>query len=401
MDHRSNATIINNLFNYTISSAIPDQHEAIFEISITDSLNNVWNISYSSVINAPNLKLENISVNDAVGGNGNGILEAGETADLTISCKNDGHSDTQMATAILSSINPFATINTGLDSIGSIPKQTTSTALFNVSLTQNTVIGTPIQLNCDLAAGAYLQQRNYFIAAGYLEEDFESGNLNQFNWMMSGNQPWYVSTYQPYEGSYCLQSGAIADNESSVISLNAVVLMSDSLTFIYRTSSEAGWDFLKLIIDGVVQDEWSGISSWNEVAVLLTTGSHTISFSYEKDNVNAVGMDCAWLDKIRFPSSSGILFNIVNSYNTNIRSFPNPADEVLNVYFTDVTDVINFQLYNNQGASIPAKIVFEKDNHVISAKIETKQLVTGLYFLKVVSKDKLTSLKFMVHHATK
>lgn len=56
-----------------------------------------------------------------------------------------------------------------------------------------------------------------------------------------------------------------------------------SLSFYYRVSSEATYDFLRFYIDGVHQNQWSGIIGWAQQTYSLTPGSHTLKWEYIKD----------------------------------------------------------------------------------------------------------------------
>ena len=80
-----------------------------------------------------------------------------------------------------------------------------------------------------------------------------------------------------------------------------VISSAGNLSFWYKVSSESNYDFLRFYVDGVKQGEWSGSAGWAEASYPLTSGSHTLAWTYSKDSSWANGSDCAWLDHIIFP----------------------------------------------------------------------------------------------------
>jgi hypothetical protein len=84
------------------------------------------------------------------------------------------------------------------------------------------------------------------------------------------------------------------------------------ITFDRRVSSEAGYDCLRFLIDGVAQDVQgsctgiggfgaSGDVPWSSVSVPITSGPHTLLWSYEKDPTVSPGADSAWIDNLVLP----------------------------------------------------------------------------------------------------
>ncbi len=132
-------------------------------------------------------------------------------------------------------------------------------------------------------------------------EDFETGDFSQFDWQTGGTQPWFVTDFDPYEGTYCASSGDINDNQTSNLSVNFDVYAADSITFWYNVSSESGFDYLRFYIDNVKLGEWSGLISWTRAAYWVTAGNHTFKWEYSKDVSISTGLDAAFIDYITFP----------------------------------------------------------------------------------------------------
>ena len=132
-------------------------------------------------------------------------------------------------------------------------------------------------------------------------EDWETGNMSQYNWETGGNADWFVTDQNPYEGIYCAQSGDIYDNQSTWLSLEYEVYSPEDISFWLRVSSEGGWDYLKFYIDNNEIETWSGEVPWQEVSFPVSVGTHTFKWEYDKDFSVSTGADAAWIDYIIFP----------------------------------------------------------------------------------------------------
>lgn len=141
-----------------------------------------------------------------------------------------------------------------------------------------------------------------FVLPQLIFENFESGTLVVFPWETSGEADWFASTDEAYEGLYSAKSGNITHYESSVLSITLNVLAAGNLEFYYKVSSESNYDYLRFSIDGAQQNEWAGEIDWTLASYPVTAGSHTFSWSYDKDGSVDTGGDCAWVDYVVFPT---------------------------------------------------------------------------------------------------
>jgi hypothetical protein len=158
----------------------------------------------------------------------------------------------------------------------------------------------------DLNRGGEVDGKDYGLFAKYwsgeltalvLDEDFETGDFSKYDWQHSGATGWVVVSDVKYEGSYSAKSGAISDSEQSVleVSVNTGI---GSVSFYCKVSSEADEDYLRFYIDDELQNGWSGEQDWALQEYAITSGPHTLKWSYEKDTSMSAGSDCAWIDKI-------------------------------------------------------------------------------------------------------
>lgn len=128
-----------------------------------------------------------------------------------------------------------------------------------------------------------------------------------------GDAEWIVQTQDVYHGASAVQSGPISDGQSTF--LQTTVSGPGLLTFRWKVSSESGYDWLRVAVDGVDYD--SGISgtngAWDEKSVLvLGEGTHVIRWVYSKDGSATAGEDCGKVDALAWtqaPESITVSFD--------------------------------------------------------------------------------------------
>ncbi|HPR56948.1 MAG TPA: C25 family cysteine peptidase [Bacteroidales bacterium] len=191
-----NATVtVNNAFAMTCSANIPDNHSVSFTLSSTNGTD-TW-ISYISITgHAPNLKFVEYIVNDA-SGNGNGLLDPGETAPIVITVENNGSSAAYDVTGILTSSDPYVSVlTTQPQNMGDMAAGTTANCTFNVSASANVPAGYEADLDLSMEADLGVAQQDvitllfpdycYPTANCSYGDGFEGFALEQIN-NMTGN----------------------------------------------------------------------------------------------------------------------------------------------------------------------------------------------------------------------
>lgn len=123
---------ITNAFSADVTLDVPDQH--IFNITVTmTSGTDVWYSIVQMAAHAPNIVIDELVVDDSFGGNGNGILEPGESANFLTTLYNEGSYLAENLIATLSCANVNIVVNTPIQSYGTLNPYTGSTQNFNVS----------------------------------------------------------------------------------------------------------------------------------------------------------------------------------------------------------------------------------------------------------------------------
>ncbi|MCQ2391533.1 MAG: InlB B-repeat-containing protein, partial [Kiritimatiellae bacterium] len=126
-----------------------------------------------------------------------------------------------------------------------------------------------------------------------------------------GNASWTGQTATTHDGVDAAKSGSISDYQSTYI--QASVSGPGTVTFWWKVSSESNYDKLHFYVDG--NDAVTAISGevgWTQVSYVVSSGSHTLKWSYEKDGSDSSGSDCGWVDQVVWTPSPTytVTFNV-------------------------------------------------------------------------------------------
>lgn len=294
---------LNDAYTFEVSSDVPDQYLAQFELQMTDGTGN-WTSNLSFIIQAPAFEIESqITIDDAAGNN-NGQPDPGETINLIFTIANSGHSDAQAVECYMSSLSSYLILINDEFIIPFLAAGQTTQVTFPVSLDLATPIGTVVGLELNVSAGSYETARDFTFKVGLILEDFETGNFTKYPWTHVGNQPWIITSVDPFEGIYSAKSGAITHSQTSQLILNYEVAIEDEISFYRKVSSESNYDYLKFYINNTLAEQWSGTVAWGKVTYPVTAGLKIFKWEYMKDGSLSSGSDCAWIDFIQLPPTS-------------------------------------------------------------------------------------------------
>jgi len=113
-----------------------------------------------------------------------------------------------------------------------------------------------------------------------------------------GDADWFNQTLTSYYDGDAAQSGDINNNQESW--METTVTGPGALSFYWKVSSEANYDFLEFYIDGSRQNLISGSVDWQQMGYAISSGSHNLEWRYTKDNSVSSGSDCGWVDKVEW-----------------------------------------------------------------------------------------------------
>jgi hypothetical protein len=124
-------------YAFEVSPDIADGEWVMFEITATDG-DSVWNSSFGMQAHAPVMQYVEFTIDDA-NGNGNGRLDPGETAEITVHIANTGSSEAYDVTVALScSGKSYVTVDNGPVSVGDMPGGSNGEAVFSVTAAPET-----------------------------------------------------------------------------------------------------------------------------------------------------------------------------------------------------------------------------------------------------------------------
>ncbi len=476
------SAVSTEVFTLTVSNEIEDQYQVSIDIEITGNGKTLWEQTKSVTVNAPVLEValdgindnsdgvtfmsnpvitvdtdENYSYDISVEGNtgnGNGLLDAGETVGITVNATNNGHASSYPVTCTLTTTSPeYVTVNSGEINLGVIAVDQILPALFSISVDESTPVGTVVEIIVTLVSGQHSEEIVYNLAVGLQIEDFETGDFTAYPWEMSGDADWTIEDSEVHEGAYSAKSGSIDHDQTSEMSVSINVVADSEITFWNKVSSEGSYDYLKFYIDNNLIEDWSGELEWDEQTYTITAGVHTLKWTYEKDGSVSNEPDCAWIDYIIFPghttakgtrsiSITGLtlptwltltdngdgtgnlsgtapanaeLFDVVlqaqdggasvnqeftisvRDYNSvgnlekSIKIFPNPNKGTFLINSNGVNEELNIEIYSISGQLIYKNI---SSNNVIS--VDMNDEAKGVYLIKITSGKEVYNSKIIL-----
>lgn len=128
------------------------------------------------------------------------------------------------------------------------------------------------------------------------EQVLEGTNLL---WLTGGNAPWFGQASVSHGGGFAAQSGSIQNDQESWLetTLNGPGI----LTFWWKVSSEAFFDWLEFSLNGLLQSgRIAGEVNWQQKVVEIPRGTQVARWRYFKERSDSGGLDTAWLDQVTF-----------------------------------------------------------------------------------------------------
>ena len=383
-------------FSISISDDVPDMHVIVFDIEIIDANDSTWTTTYMMPVNAPLLDIAFDHIDDTEGDN-NGRLDPGETADIIFNGLNIGHADSPGATMTISTSSEFLTLNNSSADLGIIEVEGSNPGIFNATVSEETPVGTVIELLLTLTAGDYYTEIQTSLTVGLILEDWETADFGDYEWEFGGNADWFITDILPYEGNYCTRSGDINDQQSSELLITLEVLTDGQISFFKKVSSEPGYDYLEFYIDNTKLDSWAGTINWSEESFDITAGTHMVKWVYDKDMYVSSNQDCAWLDYIIFPAIAlPVSVNTITRAANEVKAFPNPFDDIVYIsYSVEKASDVMLSVFNSLGQKMTTidNGMMQPGNYTFM--IKTTNYEKGIYFFQLKIDDQLKNGKII------
>lgn len=382
--------VLPSCFGLTISNLVPDKGFITFNLKVADS-QAVRNYTIDVGLHAPLPELVTCLIDDTGTGNGNFIAEPGETFNLQFKVSNSGTSNISGTLKILNQ-PAQVTITNPVVSTGPIIYGSTTLIPVPVILAPNTPHGGSFDIVAELDCSPYFKNKIFTIPIGRTRESFEYQKLTIFPWANSAAYPWIITSKQAFEGQYSARSAAIPNSSESRLKMKINVPASDTVKFSVRVSSELNYDFLTFSLNGSVMFRISGEVDWTQKKFALKEGFNLLEWSYNKDESDSRGADCAWLDNLIFPATA------FNNKDLKTRKIVTPqvgksynqeqiSAEVINLG-TDTLKSFNLAYQVNSGTPVIQNFIKKinpADTQVVAFSQAANLFGSGIYILKVFS----------------
>ncbi len=122
-------------FEVSADALTPDEH--IFIINVMAQGDSLWESSFALTGHAPVMALDHLEFNDPTGNNNN-WLDPGETADMIVFLINEGTSPAVNLNSLITTNDPYLTLNSTTGNFGNIAAAGTGSATYNVTAAPNT-----------------------------------------------------------------------------------------------------------------------------------------------------------------------------------------------------------------------------------------------------------------------
>ncbi len=376
-------------FMYRIGDDIPDGHQGIVTIKMTEDHNSTYRHIHFFV-NAPNLSLVRYNIDDSdFAGTVNGRLDFGETALLEIILANGGNAVSPPGNLTLQSENGILFVHDVTVSIDTLLPGESTVSVHRVTADPANQQTSYARIKATYQAGHYISERFFEIPVGEDIEDWETGDFTQFDWDTGSANPWIITDENTFEGNYSARSAPIGDRQTSTLSITTYASQSDSISFYYYVSSEVVggslMDYLYFEINDRRVGAWGGETGWNYISFPVEEGENKFNWIYRKDYTLSAGEDMAMIDMIRFPVNNTVPSSIPdNPLLSGISVFPNPVSSYLTIDMDGVS-VSNAEacIYDIEGRLV--KNIFLRN---LPGKINMEDLPAGIFILKVSVRGK-------------
>jgi len=265
-----------NAFEFQVHGDVPDGHQLSLMLTATaDSGRLEFQSPLSIQAHSAAMQISGFVIDD-YSGNGNGVLEAGETADITLTLHNGGSVGATTLTGALTTDSPYLQIITGLSAHAGIPSGGSGTFVpdYRVSVLSSCPDFTPAVFYFDITGTrsyeSYLMQS---VTLGGFQEMVENG---QGSWTHAAgtsgwNDQWHISTENSYSTSHSWKcgdtgTGTYANHTDAVLVTPALDLPAGcQLTFWHWMEAEASGLYPDSAYDGGVVDISVNGGAWTHV----------------------------------------------------------------------------------------------------------------------------------------
>jgi len=270
----SGQVTVPNGFEAAVSPDVPDGQMMRVDVTVTDTDLNEWTSFFSIEAHAPALGVSATLVNDA-GGNGNGVMDAGESVGLTLTLLNSGSAEASALVGTLSTDYAFATITEATGTLALLnPTQAGNLTGFAVTISPSAPAMDRAFFYLSVAmAGGRTEQMIIEMSIGGFSDAVENG---AGNWTHAANQAgwsdqWHISTEQfssPTHAWKCGDAGTgnYANHMDAALVMPAIILPGHAeLSFRHKIDAEVSSYYPDSAYDGGIVEISAGGGAWTRL----------------------------------------------------------------------------------------------------------------------------------------
>ena len=286
-------------YRFSIGSDCPNNHVVYFDLQINEGYGLSWSSMISVTVVTPDLMLYSYSVDDASGGNGNGVPEPSETFDLRVYTKNLGLEQATGVTGSISTASPYlyfpsSTADFGDVGFGQVRGATFEDVQVLGGCPSNDFPYLHVETETD---EGYAYEDSFVLSIGEwgLEDDMESGDGVWTHWGTWDS--WHRSDNRKHSGDFSWYNGLdgfwyFRDNTHSWLQSSSIILgPQSSLSFwMWYDVTNYGVDGIHVEIfhnsDGS-RDTIDFIGTGGALDSILNTGNDWIEYVYDLSYIPA------------------------------------------------------------------------------------------------------------------
>ena len=160
-------------YNLTLASAAANGYALRCTLFCKDNADSNWTSGFSIIVCAPELNYESYEI---IGGNNNGIIDPGETANLVVTLRNTGDLDASNISSVLRTSGFGIMLNDSLGGYGDIPVDSfrdNGSNPFNITVSESIPPGTPVDFIAHMTGSdGFTADIAFELMIGTTETDF-------------------------------------------------------------------------------------------------------------------------------------------------------------------------------------------------------------------------------------
>ena len=418
-----------NAFGITISNNVPDQTVIQFSLQITGEYNGQsysWSQNFIVKANAPLLTVQDFEINDNNQGIP-GVLDPGETANISFSVINQGHAASSSIAGVLSTQSPYLNINQSTSTINALEIGATGEISFTISAYAGTPLETTAVANLSLNTSGNVSVNPMDIVIGVMPS-FDMTNTTVTTCMArffdpagananySNNENKTMTFLPSTEGAmmkvvfesfntesnydYLKIYNGLSSSAPQLANLNGTNLPGEyiatnedgALTFVFTSDgsvSAAGWEAIVSCEGGVNNDAFVLTFDFEEDVIEQMTISNVVNNAATIDVAVTMGTDISALTPTitlslgaQISPDPGVLTNFTNGFTYSVTS---ESGSVINNYTVNVTEynplfTATFTVLNNGTPIQGASVLINNETIITSATgVATISLHNGSY----------------------